>query len=336
MMMIALAAVAALASLLLTRALRRYALARGMLDVPNRRSSHTTATPRGGGLAIVAVACVVIAGSGMAGLLPYLVVLGLLGGGIPIALIGYLDDRLGLAATQRLLVHLLASAWLVACALWLNPLLFGAGWLVPWLLAGLAVPAVAWLVNLYNFMDGIDGLAGLEALSVAAAAAALLAWQGAEDLALICIAISAASAGFLRWNWPPAQIFMGDAGSGWLGFAFGGLVLFSLATGAMPVWSWFILLGVFVVDATTTLIRRLASGERVVEAHRSHAYQRLARRFGSHRPVTLVVGAINVFWLLPLAALAVRDPASGPLLLLLAWTPILLACIAIMRSLPAD
>jgi Fuc2NAc and GlcNAc transferase len=144
--------------------------------------------------------------------------------------------------------------------------------------------------------------------------------------ALACLA--AASLGFLRWNWPPARIFMGDAGSGFLGFSLAVLGLAASQHSGIPFEVWAILGGVFIVDATVTLIGRVVRGDRWFEAHRTHAYQRLARRWKSHLPVTILVMIIDVLWLLPLAIVAVKFPAHVLLLLGVALTPLVVLVIA--------
>ncbi len=136
--------------------------------------------------------------------------------------------------------------------------------------------------------------------------------------------LSFAVAGFLYWNFPPAKIFMGDAGSGFLGVT---LAIFSLqAAWASPslIWVWVILMGVFIVDATFTLIRRLVRGDKVYEAHRSHAYQYASRKFGRHLPVTLTVGLINVVWLLPVALCVALLGLDGLLGVIIAYVPLVL------------
>jgi Fuc2NAc and GlcNAc transferase len=132
----------------------------------------------------------------------------------------------------------------------------------------------------------------------------------------------AAVAGFLCWNFPPARIFMGDAGSGFLGLMLG--LLSIQAAGVNPdfFWAWLILLGVFVVDATVTLLRRLMRRQKLYEAHRSHAYQYASRKYGAHRPVTLAAGAINLLWLMPLAMLVGLGYVDGALGLLVAYAPL--------------
>jgi Fuc2NAc and GlcNAc transferase len=139
--------------------------------------------------------------------------------------------------------------------------------------------------------------------------------------------LAGASLGFLLWNWPPAKIFMGDVGSGFLGFILGVLALYTPTFSRMSFWSWLILLGVFLVDATVTLLVRAARRERLHIAHRSHTYQRLARKLQSHQKVTLGVLAINIFWLFPLAFAATRHPAQGAWLTVLAMVPLVAICV---------
>lgn len=304
--------------------LRGYALQRALVDVPNERSSHISPTPRGGGASVVVAASSALAFGGALDWICPEVVVGLLVGGLAVGAVGFVDDRGHVPVHWRLLVHFAAGIWIV---MWWSPVaaipvlgsevdLGYAGWL-------LAILWVAWMLNLYNFMDGIDGIAGLEAVTVAAGAGGLLWAAGDNELALSTAIFGMASAGFLAWNWPPAKIFLGDVGSGFLGFAFGALALISNARGAVVLWAWLILLGVFVVDATVTLLRRLIRREKVYEAHRSHGYQRAALRWHGHKTVVIAVGLINIFWLLPLAMAAALWPDSGIVLLGIAWAPLI-------------
>jgi Fuc2NAc and GlcNAc transferase len=189
----------------------------------------------------------------------------------------------------------------------------------------LAALYLVWLLNLYNFMDGIDGLAGIEALIVGAGGTAVywLAGLPTTGDGGLPVLLAAATLGFLVWNLPPARIFMGDAGSGFLGLMLGTLSLQAAVTRPVLLWCWLVLLGVFIVDATVTLIRRLLRGERVHEAHRSHAYQHASRELGGHRPVTLAVAAINVFWLLPWALAIASGRIEGVVGLGVAYIPLL-------------
>jgi Fuc2NAc and GlcNAc transferase len=312
----------------LTGILRRYALKRQILDVPNARSSHSTPTPRGGGAAIVAAFLV--------GLLTLMAVrpaewrlyTALLIGGLLIAGVGWLDDRKNLSAKVRLLVHFAAVGISVAVLGGVPRLDFHLFMLPEGLLVNvLGVVFLVWLINLYNFMDGIDGIAGSQAVFVGLFAGWML-WLGqGRELAELAWLCAAASAGFLRWNWPRAQIFMGDVSSGFLGFVFGILMLVSVQRGAMTVLPWLILLGVFLTDTTFTLLRRLLRGQRWYAAHRQHAYQHAAIGLKGHLPVTLAVIAINLAWLLPCAWLAWRWPGAAPVFTLAAFVPLIaMAC----------
>ncbi|WP_447747586.1 MraY family glycosyltransferase [Pseudomonas nicosulfuronedens] len=314
-----------IASWAMTAGVRRYALARSIMDIPNARSSHQVPTPRGGGVAIVLgfLGCLFLAG--LLGAVEGRSLLALLPAGALVAIIGFLDDHRHIPARWRLLGHFVAALWLLC---WLGgvpalPMPWGA---LDLGLMGdvLGLVFLVWLLNLYNFMDGIDGIAGLEAISVCLGGA-LCGWLvGTSQLVWLPLLLGMAVAGFLVWNFPPARIFMGDAGSGFLGLTLGGLALQAGSMAPSLIWSWLILLGVFVVDATFTLIHRLARGERVYEAHRSHAYQRASRRYGSHLRVSLAVTAINVLWLIPMALLVALGHVSGLLGLIVAYAPLVL------------
>ena len=313
-----------LTSLWLTGTVHTYALRRSLLDIPNDRSSHSVPTPRGGGVAIAVTLAVGMAVLGLIGLVPAKLVWALLGGGILVAGIGWWDDHRHVPPRWRAAVHVLAALWAVYCLGGLAGItLGGTVWHLGWLGSLLAVIAIVWLINLYNFMDGIDGLAGLEAVTTGLGAAALAWWGGAPGLAAAAALVAASCGGFLWWNWPPAKIFMGDVGSGLLGYCFAVLALAGEKSGAVPGVVWLILLAVFAFDATFTLISRVLRGEQWYTAHRSHAYQRGVQLGYSHRRVTATVGGINTFILLPLAAAAVAYPVAQPwiavVLLLAAW-----------------
>jgi Fuc2NAc and GlcNAc transferase len=311
-------------ALALTGVLRRYALARSIIDIPNARSSHTVPTPRGGGVAIVASFLLALPLAAVSGLASWPVVVALLGTGAGIALLGFLDDHGHIAARWRLLGHFVGAIWALFWLGGLPPLsLFGMSFDLGWLGHALAALYLVWLLNLYNFMDGIDGIASLEAICVCIGGALLFVLSGQAGEATLPLLMAAAVAGFLFWNFPPARIFMGDAGSGFLGVSLGILSLQAAWVAPQLLWSWLILLGVFVVDATFTLLRRLLRGDKVYEAHRSHAYQYASRRFGRHLPVTLAVGAINLLWLLPIALWVGAGGLDGGLGVALAYTPLL-------------
>lgn len=312
----------------LTWALRHYALSRSLMDIPNARSSHSVPTPRGGGVAIVLAFTLALGMLLFAGLMSSSAFFAIAGGGAMIAVIGFMDDHGHIAARWRLLGHFAASAWLL---FWIGGLpvveisegTFDLGWFGHVLAAFYLV----WLLNLYNFMDGIDGIASVEAICVCLGACLLYWVSGATDLVWAPLLLAVSVAGFLFWNFPPARIFMGDAGSGFLGIVLGGLSLQAAWVSADLLWGWLILLGVFIVDATFTLFRRLLRGDKIYEAHRSHAYQFASRRFGNHLPVTVAVGAINWLWLLPIALAVTQFGLNSSLGLILAYAPLVVLAI---------
>jgi Fuc2NAc and GlcNAc transferase len=315
-------------SLLLTAVLRRYALARNLMDHPNARSSHQLPTPRGGGVAIVLSFLPGLPLLVWAGAMPWRDGVGLLGAGVLVALIGFVDDHGHIAARWRLLAHFVAASWALVWMGGLPPLMvFGVVVDAGWLGQVLATLYLVWLLNLYNFMDGIDGLAGVQAIAACAGAALLCLLEATTVAAWSApMLLLAAVSGFLCWNFPTARIFMGDAGSGFLGLMLGVLSIQAAWINPAFFWAWLILLGVFVVDATLTLLRRIARRQKLYEAHCSHAYQYAARKYGAHRPVTLAVGAINLIWLLPLALLVGLGYVEGMIGVLLAYAP--LVCLA--------
>lgn len=266
---------------------RRYALRARLIDQPGERRSHAVATPRGGGIAIV-VAMLVAAGAWIASVpqqaaLPASFALGL----AMVAGIGAVDDHRPLSPWLRLAVHALAALALA-----------GGFYVVygnPWLAAAAFALAVG-LTNAWNFMDGIDGLAASQA-ALLAGGAALFLHGPAQALAL---ATCAACCGFLPFNFPRARIFLGDVGSGALGYAAAALCVAVAAAGS-PGWPLGLLpLSAFLVDAALTLVRRMLGGERWWTPHVTHAYQIRARR-GGHVPVTLLYGlwtaiAVTLWW----------------------------------------
>jgi Fuc2NAc and GlcNAc transferase len=314
-----------LVSGILTGAVRGYATKR-LLDLPNARSSHQVPTPRGGGLAVVLSFTLVAAGLHWLGQISFELFMLVLGA-LPIAAIGFWDDHGHVPARWRLIVQIACAGWALYWLGGFESIRFAAeiyelGWLGPVLAGLLAV----WLLNLFNFMDGIDGIAGIEVVSVAISAYGLLAYQSPlfpGDANVLLLALAAAAGGFLCWNWPPAKIFMGDVGSAFVGFVLAVFALRTSVEGTLSLAVWLILFGVFFVDATVTLVRRMLSGQRWYEAHRSHAYQRAARRWASHKRISLSVLAINLCWLLPWAFAAVRWPQLESVFLACAYAPLI-------------
>jgi Fuc2NAc and GlcNAc transferase len=179
------------------------------------------------------------------------------------------------------------------------------------------------MINLYNFMDGIDGMAISGALFISIVASILSLVGGGLELSIIFFLLAVSSVGFIIYNWPPARIFMGDAGSIFLGYCFGALVLKSSTNGDISFWIWVIILSYFLVDTTVTLLLRIVIVRRYLP-HRSHAYQNLARIWNSHAKVTGLVMAYHFIWILPLSVWATIDNDVEIIAALLAIVPVIL------------
>ena len=310
-------------SFLLTELIRRYALKINHLDIPNERSSHSIATPRGGGLSIVII---FIVGVGLTDLLPTNTVIAIIGAGTLVAGIGFWDDQDHIAARWRLLSHFIAAFWTL---FWLGGLpefqLLGFSINADWIGMIIVAFLLVWLLNLFNFIDGIDGIASSEAIFVSCAGAYFSWLYGLESIAFILLILASSTTGFLFLNWSPAKIFMGDIGSSFLGLMFGVIAYVSLLEG-MSVWIWLILLAVFLVDSGATLLIRILNGEKWYEAHCSHAYQHAARKWG-HKRVTISMTIINLLWLFPLAIFVYLKPDIGLWITLLAYMPLFLVAL---------
>jgi Fuc2NAc and GlcNAc transferase len=249
-----------------------------------------------------------------------------------VAAVGLYDDIRGLSVRIRFIAQLLACIGLLI-TLSPPPVLGLPGGFV---LSGLPLLFIlcafgVWWVNLFNFMDGIDGIAGGQGffMLLFGAAAGLLAGPASLDQPLWwwLAGLAAATLGFLLHNWPPARIFMGDVGSTYLAFMILALALLSVGAGWMTYAAWLIIGAGFVADATVTLLRRMLAGERWYEAHRSHAYQILARRWRSHRAVSLLLLAVNAMWLAPLAWLSIQWPSWAWFFVLAAYGPLVAGAI---------
>lgn len=315
-------------SLLLTYVLRCYALANSLIDIPNLRSSHAAPTPRGGGVAIVVSFLLALPVLHYLDLIDLSTAIGLFGAGALVASFGFADDHGHIAARWRLGGHFVAAGWAL---FWLGGgaqiSIFGLLLDLRGFTVFLFAVFLVWMLNLYNFMDGIDGLASIEAITVCLSGCLVYWLSGYQELIWVVLILAASVAGFLCWNFPPARIFMGDAGSGFLGLIIGLLAIIAAAKEPELLWCWLIVLGVFIVDATWTLMRRLLRGDKVYEAHRSHAYQYASRKYGSHKAVVYAVLAINLLWLAPLAVAVGVGLIPGVAALIVAYIPlVVIAC----------
>jgi UDP-N-acetylmuramyl pentapeptide phosphotransferase/UDP-N-acetylglucosamine-1-phosphate transferase len=333
---VVLVAVAFGTAVLVTPLVRAAARRWGVVDHPGPRSSHVRVTPRGGGLAILvalglSLALTAPSWRGTRGAAAFLL------GCLALGAVGLWDDRRSLSPATRLGFHVLAAAALVWATGGLSrlPLPPPVDFSVGWLGSALAVLWVVAVVNFYNFLDGIDGLAGLQAVVTGTG----FALAGLDPVSsAVGAAIAGAGAGFLVYNWSPASIFMGDVGSGVLGYAFAALP-FLAPPGSRPPAVLFAALSLwlFLADATWTLARRAARGERLHQAHREHLYQRLVATGWGHAGVALGMGlAAAVLTAAALAALRSTRPAAW-------WAAVVLALLAVgaevllvrQRELPA-
>lgn len=291
---------AGVGSALLTARARDWLKRGAILDQPGDRSSHATPVPRGAGLAVIAVlaaAWIALAALSKApsDAVPVVLI------ACALALISFVDDLRGLPVGVRLLAHV--AAVVAALAFFPPDALVFQGALPP--LADRAATALLWVwfVNLYNFMDGIDGITGVETASIGIGVAAVSALAGAGSIWL-ALAAAGVALGFLRFNWHPASVFLGDAGSVPLGYATGWLLLVLARHG---LWAPALILPLYyLADATVTLGRRALRGETPWQAHRDHFYQR-ALRGNDHAAVALLVLAGDAT-LVALALLALARP----------------------------
>ena len=323
-------ALAILLSFALVPVYRFFALKCGIIDIPNKRSSHREPLARGAGIVFVFTFIVGLYCLRYFGLTSAHIFLALLGGGLFNAFIGFVDDLNHVPARMRVLIHCIAGIWVMYLFGTLPPLSLGfTVWDWGWIGSVIGLLGIVWLTNLYNFMDGLDGLASSEGIFIAIAGAILLAVVNPYNWTLIwpLLLLAACLLGFLLWNWAPAKVFMGDVGSSFLGFIFAAVLVISLTTHELSPWPWLILFGYFWIDATWTLVRRLFRGERVYIAHRTHAFQHATKLFGSHKAVVLTVTIINCVWLFPMSLFAVKFSHYELLITLVALLPVWALCV---------
>jgi UDP-GlcNAc:undecaprenyl-phosphate GlcNAc-1-phosphate transferase len=303
--------------------IRRWAIKRSLLDIPNERSLHSVPTPRGGGMAIAAVLIVGVALglSWEVGREPPDWV-GFLLGLLVVTAAGAIDDLTALSARARLFVHFLAAVVFVAfygdvgkVALpFIGELNLG------WLGAPISLFWIVGLTNAYNFMDGIDGIAAGQAIVAGGAWIVVCSALGLPSLTVLCVLLVGASLGFLPFNLPRARMFMGDAGSTVLGFTFAAspiLVYRETGDTHVPVFA-VLCVAPFVFDSALTMVRRALRRENLLLPHRSHLYQRLVRSGYSHGTVSLLyTGLAFITGLMGIGYLT-ADDSYGSIILLVA------------------
>ncbi len=318
---------------------------KNLMDIPNDRSSHVLATPRGGGISFVILflgslilTTLILNSIAIKNTYVYVMITLFIASGL-VAGIGYLDDRYQLSAKKRFLIHVI-SALLVICGIGYISNISILNWQLSLGIVGamFTVLMIIWMINLFNFMDGIDGLCASEAIFVIVGLLFLSQHIAPPSdsfgimiepffMLYLYAFLSAFLLGFLYVNFPPAKIFMGDVGSGFLGLVVSVLLIYlSLNFDPNFFWIGLVLAGAFIVDATWTLMIRLIKRQRVTEGHRTHAYQYASRKYHSHKVVTLGVILINMVWLFPIAYLINLEKLSGIIGVLIAYFPLCVLC----------
>ena len=299
---------------------RSFAIKKEILANPNFRSLHQRPMPRGGGVVFAFVFLFLIFCLWALTRIDTSLFLALVLGGSTAATVGFVDDVIELRTREKLLFQSGLAAWVLFC--------FGGGPLLdlPWTPANvdliLSWFVLVWLMNSFNFMDGIDGMAASGATFICVASSISLFFSGGDtSLIMVFGLLAVCSFGFLFFNWPPASIFMGDSGSLFLGYCFSSLIVKTVTDEQISLWTWLIIFGYFGADTTTTTLLRIFLVKPWYGAHRSHAYQNLARIWDSHLRVLLRVCFYHIFWLLPLAIWSVLVMEFAPLAALLALSP---------------
>ena len=303
---------------------RNIALQRGIIAKISSRTLHDRTVARGGGLVFASVFAIGILVTWLRGGLPTSIMLALGVGSMAAAIVGFIDDVYEVSALKKLGTQIGLAIWLFV--VFYGPLyeqfFLNAG-LIQRILATLTLIFIpVWLINLYNFIDGIDGLAIGSALFVCLTGMIVLALTAGSSVTFFLFALLGASClGFLFLNLPPARIFMGDAGSIFLGYSIAAILLLTVTNGEISAWTWICMLSYFIGDTTTTTVSRMFLVKRWYGVHRSHAYQNLARVYKSHGKVTYGVAAYNILWALPLSVWSAIRSEWAPFAALLSVAP---------------
>jgi len=274
----------------LTYMVRLFAIKKSLLAIPGERSSHTIATPYGGGIAIAITWIMGLWYLYMSNYIDHNLFLSLMIG-IPIFITGYIDDLYKLSPKIRIVIQSLAAIgglYILGGLSEVNLVFYQIT--NPFIVNSFAFLMILWFINLYNFMDGIDGYAGSEAIFLSISGLFIF---GGEHFIVLIVSVL----GFLVWNWHKAKIFMGDAGSTLLGYVIAIYTIYYANQESNNLWIWIILFGLFWFDATVTLFRRYQEGEKLSQGHRKHSYQRLTQVGWSHSKVVIASIVINLLLL---------------------------------------
>ena len=303
--------------------LKKFAYQLNLIAIPNKSSLHQTATPQGGGVVVGIVFLVFCIYYYLSGDLKNVEFLVLFGGCLIMSITGFLDDIININPIKRFFIQILAASW-------------GLYWIggIPYSpifnqVSGLytfvnivSIVVIVWFINAFNFMDGIDGMSTSGATFFSLTIGGYFFWHGIEPLGSLLIILAVSSFVFLYFNWPPAKMFLGDAGSYFYGYLFAFLFLITIKNDYMSIWTWLIIFAYFITDTTTTTFLRILLVKDWYRTHHSHAYQNLARVLNNHKFVTVLVLIINIFYLLPLAYISIQYQEYGWLAFFASVTPI--------------
>jgi Fuc2NAc and GlcNAc transferase len=301
---------------------KKIAIYYNILATKNHRTLHSFPAPKGGGIVFSLLSILAIFLIWWNWQLKEGLILALALGGFIATLFGLVDDIKNIRARIKLFIQFLLACWVVYC-LYFSELL-SLEMMTIYMTIPIILFLMVWMMNAYNFIDGIDGMAAAAAIFVSAALAlVLLLTDGPIEIIAFLILLASTVIGFIIYNWPPATIFMGDAGSVFLGYIFGVLLLFTVLNNDISIWVWLTVFGYFFADTLVTQITRVVLVKKWYLGHRSHAYQNLARISGSHLKVTSGVTLYNIFWILPLTMWAALQPEMEILAVILSITPAL-------------
>ena len=307
---------------------RKFAMRIGIVANLNFRTLHKHPTPRGGGIIFSQVFVLAIVLFSLFFQLESELFQVFVVGAAAAAVFGFVDDVVVLRARSKFFFQVLISVWTLYCFKSYSFLGEVIPWEVGvWLSWGACLFLLVWMINLYNFMDGVDGIAASGGIffCLTAAVALLVSSRtgtAAESMLFIMLALGTSALGFLIFNWPKASVFMGDSGSVFFGYCFGALIIYSVQSGMISIWTWLTLMGYFLADTAMTIMLRLFLVKKWYGAHRSHAYQNLARITDSHLKITGGVTLYHLFWILPLTLWSVMVPQFALAAVFFALTPV--------------
>ncbi len=287
---------------------------------PNYRSMHTSLIPTGGGIVFSSIFFICLIFLWGLNRLPndIFIVLGV--GGVLSAFFGFMDDIFEIGVKHKIFAQLLLASWVI---FWFEggPLL-RVEWIPSLMAILITIFFLVWVINAYNFIDGVDGMAISGSIFISGSIALImLITNGSSVIFLFSILLLGCSAAFAVFNWPPASIFMGDAGSLFFGYIYGALIIYTIMHEQINVYTWIIILSYFIADTTATQISRLLLLKKWNKAHRSHAYQNIAKITDSHLKTTLGVIFYNIFWVLPLLIWSIKDPNVVSIVITISMLP---------------